>query len=236
MQHRSTVRVTTSAAAVIAAVLSLGACQSGDEPAAGESPETATAAASPTASAEHASTPTSPASAASGPAGGTPTATAVPASPVSHTSAKPAPPCPATALKARAYQAADRPDGTGTGAAVVEFTNVSGGACVLRGHPTVAGAGNGSPEHNTPLSVTPQGAAAGVPLAPGGKAWVKLTFVQVQGEGDGYCASGAEPAAYPTLVIGLPGAGAHQVALDDGVFAECDNTVTATAVTSVKPV
>lgn len=236
MQHRSTVRVTTSAAAVIAAVLSLGACQSGDEPAAGESPATATTAASPTASAGHASTPTSPASAASGPAGGTPTATAVPASPVSHTSAKPAPPCPATALKARAYQAADRPDGTGTGAAVVEFTNVSGGACVLRGHPTVAGAGNGSPEHNTPLSVTPQGAAAGVPLAPGGKAWVKLTFVQVQGEGDGYCASGAEPAAYPTLVIGLPGAGAHQVALDDGVFAECDNTVTATAVTSVKPV
>ncbi|MEV7245287.1 DUF4232 domain-containing protein [Streptomyces sp. NPDC093248] len=237
MQHRSTVRVTTSAAAVIAAVLSLGACQSGDEPAAGESPATAATAASPTASAGHASTPTSPASAASGPAaGGTPTATAVPASPVSHTSAKPAPPCPATALKARAYQAADRPDGTGTGAAVVEFTNVSGGACVLRGHPTVAGAGNGSPEHNTPLSVTPQGAAAGVPLAPGGKAWVKLTFVQVQGEGDGYCASGAEPAAYPTLVIGLPGAGAHQVALDDGVFAECDNTVTATAVTSVKPV
>lgn len=237
MPYRSTVRVTTSAA-VIAAALSLTACQSGgDEPAAGASRTPATSAASPTASAGTASTPTSPPPAASRPAGGgTPAATAAPASPVSRTSAKPAPPCPATALKTRAYQAADRPDGTGTGAAVVEFTNASGGACVLRGHPSVAGAGNGSPEHNTPLSVTPQGTASSVRLAPGGKAWVKLTFVQVQGEGDGYCASGAKPAAFPTLVVGLPGAGAHQVALDDGVFAECDNKVTATAVASVKPV
>ncbi|MBO4259354.1 DUF4232 domain-containing protein, partial [Streptomyces griseorubiginosus] len=69
-------------------------------------------------------------------------------------------------------------------------------------------------------------------LAPGGTARVKLTFVQVQGEADGYCKSGAQPVTYPTLVVGLPGAGAHQVALDDGVFAECDNTVTATAVSA----
>ncbi|MGW2729406.1 DUF4232 domain-containing protein [Streptomyces sp. NPDC001494] len=237
MPYRSTVRVATSAAAVIAAALSLAACRSGgDEPAAGASPAPAATAASPTPSAGRATAPTSPAPTASRPAGaGTPAATAVPASPASHTSAKPAPPCPATALKTSARQAADRPDGTGTGAAVVEFTNVSGGACVLRGHPTVAGAGNGSPGHNKPLSVTAQGAASSVRLAPGGRAWVKLTFVQVQGEGDGYCASGAEPAAYPTLVVGLPGAGTHQVALDDGVFAECDDTVTATAVTSVEP-
>jgi hypothetical protein len=113
---------------------------------------------------------------------------------------------------------------------VIEFTNVSAKPCTLQGHPTVAGAGNGSPDHNAPLKVTPSGSAAPVKLAPGAKASLKLTFVQVQGEGDGYCKSGAKPAAYPTLVVGLPGSGAHQVALDDGVFAECDNTVTATAV------
>ncbi|MET7484607.1 DUF4232 domain-containing protein [Streptomyces sp. NPDC005538] len=143
--------------------------------------------------------------------------------------------CAAGSLKARAYQAADRPQGTGTGAAVVQFTNAGGKACVLRGHPTVAGAANGSPELNVPLEVTPVGSASPVRLAPGGRAWLKLTFVQVQGEGDGYCESGSAPVLYPTMVIGLPGAGAHQVALDDGEFAECDGTLTATAVTATKP-
>ncbi|MER5445437.1 DUF4232 domain-containing protein [Streptomyces sp. NPDC059690] len=138
--------------------------------------------------------------------------------------------CAATALDVTAHQAANRPVGTGTGAAVFEFTNTSKQTCVLQGHPTVAGAGNGSPQHNAPLKVTPTGTAGQVKLAPGGKAWLKLTFVQVQGEADGYCKSGATPTTYPTMVIGLPGAGFHQVALDDGVFAECDNTVTATAV------
>ncbi|WP_322657158.1 DUF4232 domain-containing protein [Streptomyces justiciae] len=128
-----------------------------------------------------------------------------------------------------------RPAGTGTGAAVVEFTNTSGGTCVLTGHPTVAGAGNGSPEMNVPLTVKQSGATASVTVAPGGKAWVKLTFVQVQGEGDGYCVSGSAPVLYPTMVVGLPGSGAHQVALDDGQFAECDDTVTVTAVSAVKP-
>jgi hypothetical protein len=143
--------------------------------------------------------------------------------------------CTASSLKAAAYQAADRPDGTGTGAAVVEFTNISGQPCVLNGHPSVAGAGNGSPEHNSPLSVTPTGSASPVRVAPGGQAWVKLTFVQVQGEADGYCKSGTDPVVYPTLVVGLPGSGSHQVALEDGEFAECDNTVTATAVSAAKP-
>ncbi|MEU0257459.1 DUF4232 domain-containing protein [Streptomyces sp. NPDC006184] len=131
-----------------------------------------------------------------------------------------------------AYQAAHRPIGTGTGAAIVRFTNVSATACVLRGHPTVAGAANGSPQHSVPLAVTRKGTASAVRVAPGGKAWLKLTFVQVQGEGDGYCVSGATPSVFPTLVVGLPGAGSHQVALDDGQFAECDNKVTATAVLS----
>ncbi len=143
--------------------------------------------------------------------------------------------CPETSLRVAAYAAADRPPGTGLGAAVVEFTNVSGQPCVLRGHPSVAGAGNGSPQKNVPLSVTRTGTASPVRVAPGGKAWVKLTFVQVQGEGDGYCESGAESVAYPSLVVGLPGSGAHQVALDEGLFAECDDKVTATPVSATKP-
>ena len=143
--------------------------------------------------------------------------------------------CAADGLEVSARQAAERPQGTGTGAAVVAFTNVAGRPCVLTGHPSVAGAGNGSPQHSTPLSVTRTGSAAPVTVAAGGKAWVRLTFVQVQGEADGYCESGADPTVYPTLVVGLPGSGAHQVALDDGAFAECDDTVTVTPVSSAEP-
>ncbi|WP_308406098.1 DUF4232 domain-containing protein [Streptomyces naphthomycinicus] len=83
--------------------------------------------------------------------------------------------------------------------------------------------------------MTRTGTAVPVKLAPGGKAWVKPTFVQVRGEADGYCESGAAPSSYPTMVIGLPGAGAHQVALTDGVFAEYDDKVTVTAVSAAKP-
>jgi hypothetical protein len=134
-----------------------------------------------------------------------------------------------------ARQAAVRPQGTGTGAAVVAVTNTSKRVCTLHGFPTVAGAGNGSPAKNVPLATTQSGAAATVSLAPGARAWTKLTFVNVQGEGDGYCVSGATPASFPTLVIGVPGAGAHQIALDDGVFAYCDNKVTVTAYSATKP-
>lgn len=234
MQNRTAVRVTASALTAVAAVLSLSACQPGDSTPTGKAPVTESPAAKSPSS--PVSSPEGPAPATSRPAsGGTASAPAAPASPASATSAGTAPTCAATALKAAAYQAADRPDGTGTGAAVVQFTNVSARTCTVTGHPTVAGAGNGSPERNKPLTVTPSGAATAVRLAPGGKAWVKLTFVQVQGEGDGYCASGAQPVAYPTLVVGLPGSGAQQVALDDGLFAECDNKVTATAVSTAKP-
>ncbi|MFJ8210387.1 DUF4232 domain-containing protein [Streptomyces sp. NPDC096033] len=145
------------------------------------------------------------------------------------TTTTPPPACPASALQVSAWQAAHRPVGTGTGAAVVQFTNVSQKTCVLKGYPTVAGPGN------TPLKVTPTGRAAAVTVRPQGKAWVKLTFVQVQGEGDGYCVSGKTPAAYPTMVIGLPHSGKHQVALKDGWWAQCDNKVTATPVSTVKP-
>ncbi|ANP50370.1 hypothetical protein J2Z21_000867 [Streptomyces griseochromogenes] len=153
----------------------------------------------------------------------------------STTTSTPPPACPASALQVSAWQAVHRPVGTGTGAAVVQFTNVSRRTCALKGHPTVAGAGNGSPAHNTPLKVTPTGRAATVTVRPHGKAWVKLTFVQVQGEGDGYCVSGKDPVTYPTMVIGLPHSGKHQVALNDGVWAECDNKVTVTPVSAVKP-
>ncbi|MEU1183551.1 DUF4232 domain-containing protein [Streptomyces sp. NPDC005820] len=146
-----------------------------------------------------------------------------------------APTCPAESLEAAARQAAERPAGTGTGAAVVAFTNVSKTPCVLEGHPTAAGAGNGSPDRNRPLDVTRSGTARPVTVAPGGTAWVKLTFVQVQGEADGYCASGADPVTYPTLVVGLPGSGSHQVALDDGLFAECDDLVDVTPVSATEP-
>ncbi|MEW2515227.1 DUF4232 domain-containing protein [Streptomyces sp. NPDC046870] len=157
------------------------------------------------------------------------------AAPTGTAPASRAPACTPESLEAAAYRAAHRPPGTGTGAAVVQFTNVSGRACVVRGHPTVAVAGNGSPDRNLPLHVTRTGVAAPVRVAPGGTAWVKLTFVQVQGEADGYCVSGATPAVFPTLVVGLPGAGKHQVALVDGEIAECDNKVTVTAVSATRP-
>jgi Protein of unknown function (DUF4232) len=245
MHHIKGIRRALAAVAVVSAALAVTACRPGDTTGTGTgdgsgtpsetpsgTPGTASSAPpfspapSPTASS---SAPSAPASTApSGPTG--PTASAVTGSPAPASAA-----CGVTALTVSARQASVRPDGTGTGAAVVEFTNASAEACVLSGHPTVAGAGNGSPEKNHPLAVTPSGTASPVTLAPGGRAWVKLTFVQVQGEGDGYCESGATPSSYPTVVVGLPGAGKHQVALDDGVFAECDDTVTVTAVSAAEP-
>ncbi|OLZ74625.1 hypothetical protein AV521_03145 [Streptomyces sp. IMTB 2501] len=233
MQHRNTIRLAASATAVIAAALSLTACNPGDD--AGAAKTSSPASTTPTHAAPGTASRTPTAPSASRASGGTSTTPGAPASPISGTAAGTKPTCPVSAVNATAYRAANRPDGTGTGAAIVEFTNVSGHACVLRGHPSVAGAGNGSPAHNSPLKVTPTGTAKAVPLAPGGKAWVKLTFHQVQGEADGYCVSGAKPVVYPTLVIGLPGSGQHQVALSDGEFAECDNIVTATAVSAAKP-
>ncbi|MFF0066838.1 DUF4232 domain-containing protein [Streptomyces sp. NPDC005279] len=231
MQHRNGIRRAVMAAvAASAATLLVAGCQPGD----GETG----AAGSPTAAGASSGGPDSAASKpADGGASAVPAASASPAAPGSGSGSpgEDAPTCAVTGLKAAAYQAAVRPEGTGIGAAVVEFANTSGHACTLQGHPTVAGAGNGSPQRNTPLAVTRTGSASPVRLAPGGKAWVKLTFVQVQGEGDGYCKSGSEPVAYPTLVVGLPGSGMHQVALEDGLFAECDNKVTVTAVTAAKP-
>ncbi|MFE4815973.1 DUF4232 domain-containing protein [Streptomyces sp. NPDC056704] len=221
-------RVATAMVTASAATLLMTACQPGGSPAgAGSSPSGApvkpAASTSPSGSASPA-TPSTPAASATS---GSPTHTATP-----PTGAKA---CGLSDLKASMYQASVRPDGTGTGAAIVEFTNVSGKACTVQGYPTVAGAGNGSPEKNRPLKVTTTGGVSTVKIAAGGKAWTKLTFVQVQGEADGYCKSGATPASYPTLVVGVPGAGAHQIALTDGVIAECDDKVTVTALSAAKP-
>ncbi|MFJ1604016.1 DUF4232 domain-containing protein [Streptomyces sp. NPDC088253] len=227
-------RVATAMVTASAATLLMTACQPGGSPAgAGSSPSgapvkpAASTSTSSSASPSTASTPSNPSAPAASATSGSSTHTAVPS-----TGAKA---CGLPDLKAAMYQAAVRPDGTGTGAAIVEFTNVSGKACTVQGYPTVAGAGNGSPEKNRPLKVTTTGGVSTVKIAPGGKAWTKLTFVQVQGEADGYCKSGATPASYPTLVVGVPGAGAHQVALTDGVIAECDDTVTVTALSAAKP-
>ncbi|MGW6704527.1 DUF4232 domain-containing protein [Streptomyces sp. NPDC054956] len=172
-------------------------------------------------------------SSAGGTGGGSGHATPSPSAPASGGGAKP---CTAEQVKVSdAHQAAVRPTGTGTGAALVSVTNSSTHTCTLTGFPTVAGAGNGSPDRNNPLATTHTGSSATVSLAPGARAWTKLTFVNVQGEADGYCVSGTTPVTYPTLVIGVPGAGSHQIAMDDGVFAECDNKVTVTAYSSTKP-
>lgn len=231
MRYVQAVRGSAVAVVVASAALTVAGCQPGESGAdTGDGGATPSVAVS---SAASSSTPGAPKPGSSASSSFTPSASAPPSSaPAPGGSAAT---CAAGSLKATARQADVRPDGTGTGAAVVEFTNVSGRTCVLKGHPTVAGAANGSPEMNVPLTVKPTGAATSVKVAPGGKAWVKLTFVQVQGEGDGYCVSGSAPVLYPTMVVALPGSGAYQVALDDGQFAECDDTLTVTAVTAVKP-
>ncbi|MFD7027842.1 DUF4232 domain-containing protein [Streptomyces sp. NPDC059917] len=227
MRYSSGVRRTAAALVAAAAVTALagGCTPSGSDPAVGK----------PSAS----STPTAPTAptASSSPVGSTSGGAGAPSA--GHSSPTPAggtKPCTADQVKVSdGHQADVRPSGTGTGAALVSVTNSSTHPCTLRGFPTVAGAGNGSPEHNSPLATTSTGSPATVSLAPGARAWTKLTFVNVQGEADGYCVSGAKPVTFPTLVIGVPGAGAHQIAMDDGVFAECDNKVTVTAFSSTKP-
>lgn len=227
MRRRTTRRTTVAVAlAATGAVLLVGCGPENDGSGAGA----AVPPASPTAAAPGTTAPATPAASASA-AASAPTAAPGSGSPTAAVAR-----CGAGDVTvSSAQQAKVRPDGTGTGAAVVGVTNTSGHACTLEGFPTVAGAGNGSPDRNVPLAVTRTGTAAPVRLAPGGRAWTKLTFVQVQGEADGYCASGATPAVHPTLVIGLPQAGSHQVGLDDGQFAECDNKVTVTPLTATRP-
>lgn len=224
MQYTAGVRRTASVLAVAAAAAALmtGCTPSGDAGAAGEPSQSV-------------QSPVPGATAGGSGAGGT--GSAKPAASVFPTvSGGKAKPCTSDDVKVtEARQAAVRPPGTGTGAAIVAVANVSKSTCTLQGFPTVAGAGNGSPDKNVPLTTAHSGSATLVSLAPGARAWTKLTFVNVQGEADGYCESGATPASFPTLVVGVPGAGAHQTALDDGVLALCDNKATVTAYAATKP-
>ncbi|MFD6468107.1 DUF4232 domain-containing protein [Streptomyces goshikiensis] len=111
----------------------------------------------------------------------------------------------------------------------VTVVNKGSKPCTLSGFPTVALAGQGSPDRNKPLSVARQGSAKPVQLAPGGRAVTTITFTPVLGEADGYCASGAKPTVAPTMVLGIAGTRTQVAPNDGGEFALCGGMVTASA-------
>lgn len=241
MQYKNGIRRAAAAMVVVSAatLLATGCQPSGDDSSAAAPSAAGKPSGAPSAAGSPASTP-SPAASESG------RTSVPPADPAGSASSggsgreggssAAVPACAPADLRAEGHQAADYPPGTGTGAMIVGFKNTSGDTCTLQGFPTVAAAGMTRPDLNRPLAVTRTGSASPVRLAPGHTAWVKLTFVQVQGEADGYCVSGAEPQLYPTLIVGLPGAGRHQVQLEDARdVAACDDKVTVTAVSESKP-
>ncbi|MET9604943.1 DUF4232 domain-containing protein [Streptomyces sp. NPDC006512] len=135
----------------------------------------------------------------------------------------PAAPCPNTQLVVNSAQR--------VGASAVRITVINEGPkpCVLRGFPTVALAGQGSPDKNRPLRVVREGQARAVTLPVGGRASTQITFSPVLGEADGYCKSGAAPTVAPSLVVGVGGGGLQVAPEDGGDFALCGNGVRATA-------
>lgn len=135
----------------------------------------------------------------------------------------PAAPCVSKQLIANSAQRID--------SSRVRITVINDGpkACVLSGYPTVALAGQGSPDRNKPLHVIREGRAHPVRLAVGDRASTRLTFTPVLGEADGYCASGAEPTVAPSLVLGVGGGGLQLAPDDGGEFALCGARVHATA-------
>jgi hypothetical protein len=116
-----------------------------------------------------------------------------------------------------------------SGQVVVTVVNQSPRPCVLKGYPTVALAGLGSPGRNTPLQVVHQGASGPVTLAVGGRASTQLTFTPVLGEASGYCASGAAPSVAPSIVVGVAGGGQQLAPDDGGDFALCGTSLRVTA-------
>ncbi|MER5929251.1 DUF4232 domain-containing protein [Streptomyces sp. NPDC002054] len=124
---------------------------------------------------------------------------------------------------------ADSAERAGAAGVRVTVTNDGPRACELRGFPTVALAGQGSPDRNKPLDVRRQGMARTVQLPVGGTASTQLTFTPVLGEADGYCASGADPVVAPSIVVGVAGGKLQLGVADGGDFALCGNTVRATA-------
>ncbi|WP_406180124.1 DUF4232 domain-containing protein [Streptomyces sp. NBC_01006] len=132
-------------------------------------------------------------------------------------------PCTSTQVVANSAQP------TGPAQVRITVTNKGKKPCVLNGFPTVALAGQGSPDKNKPLQVIRVGKSGPVQLAAGGRASAQLTFTPVLGEGEGYCASGADPFVAPSMVVGVAGA-RYQLAPSDGSeFALCGTTVRATA-------
>ncbi|QES47898.1 Tat pathway signal sequence domain protein [Streptomyces venezuelae] len=124
---------------------------------------------------------------------------------------------------------ADSAERAGATQVRVTVTNDGPRACELRGFPTVALAGQGSPDRNKPLDVRRQGMARTVRLPVGGTATTQLTFTPVLGEADGYCASGADPVVAPSIVVGVGGGQLQLGVADGGDFALCGNSVRATA-------
>ncbi|MEU6892457.1 DUF4232 domain-containing protein [Streptomyces sp. NPDC046557] len=132
----------------------------------------------------------------------------------------PAPVCKGGQLSASA---------AGSTQVTVTVTNKGSKPCVLKGFPTVALAGQGSPDRNKPLTVLRQGSERSVQLAAGGRAVTHLTFTPVLGEADGYCASGADPTVAPSLVVGYAGIKEQLGPTNADGFALCGDTVRATA-------
>ncbi|MGW5604951.1 DUF4232 domain-containing protein [Streptomyces sp. NPDC003753] len=116
-----------------------------------------------------------------------------------------------------------------SGQVVVTVVNQGPRPCVLKGYPTVALAGLGSPGRNKPLQVVHQGASGPVTLTVGGRASTQLSFTPVLGEASGYCASGAAPSVAPSIVVGVAGGGQQLAPDDGGDFALCGTSVRATA-------
>ncbi|GHB52035.1 hypothetical protein GCM10010347_22370 [Streptomyces cirratus] len=141
------------------------------------------------------------------------------------TGAQSAAAAPAAACKGSQLSAS----AAGSTQVTVTVTNEGPKPCVLKGFPTVALAGQGSPDKNKPLTVQRQGAERTVQLAVGGRASTRLTFTPVLGEAEGYCASGARPTVAPSLVVGFAGIKQQLGPADADGFALCGNTVRATA-------
>ncbi|MGW0210577.1 DUF4232 domain-containing protein [Streptomyces sp. NPDC003233] len=216
-------RTAATLTSLFASCMLLTACQSGGG-STGAAPASASAdgGSSSAASPSGASPSAVPAGAASRPASPAPL-------PASHGTTSATPACAAGALTPSvAHRLEPNPDHTY--GVLLNLANSGSRTCLIEGFPTVAIAGQGDPTRSRPLKVTPEGTARPVRLAPGARAYLMLTFHEVMGEADGYCLSGATPAAPPSLVVGAAG-GRFQVEMGDGGgnFAECDDIVRTTA-------
>ncbi|MFE2916753.1 DUF4232 domain-containing protein [Kitasatospora indigofera] len=223
--NRPRIRTTGAVLAAVAAAALLAAC--GPTEATGAAGPSAGVPAPPAgASAAASAAPGGPSAGAGSPGAG---ATATAGKPSASAAPGVLPACADADLKASAARDVE-PSPVGSYVVTVEFTNVGGHACGVKGFPTLAAAGQGSPDKSLPLQVQQVGPAVAVQLPPGAKTFTTLGLKPVLGEADGYCPSGATPFAPPSLVVGVPEAGKYQVGREGGgLFAMCDNKITATA-------